>query len=224
MSVWHPAASIVTRQPLRCSSSSKRGMASTSFDPSVVPTWPRTTPFAVLQALTIVMNPPPLAFSNARRKTFPSIAITPSFVAAATPRIHLANMASSGSGSSFASTRPMVSCEGIPDGNSTKPSRKSRREFPNRSTATGSFAPHTTPHRHRNSTDSKLCRRVRVIRGSGTSESNSMNESTSGAGPIEAWIFGLRFAPLVAVAIRRKRSRLPASMQITPQPIGIAKS
>lgn len=53
---------------------------------------------AVLHALTMVMNAPPLALSKAPRSTLPSIAMTSPPVASATARIHRANSSSSAVG------------------------------------------------------------------------------------------------------------------------------
>jgi hypothetical protein len=59
------------------------------------------------------------------------------------------------------STRPMVSCEGMPAEASTNCARNLMRDSPKRWIATGSFAPQITAHRHKKRMVSRLWTFVR---------------------------------------------------------------
>src|SRR5579883_1892364 len=146
ISVWQPIASIVTRHPLMCRSSSRRGMALISFDFSSVLTCPKTRRLCVAHALTMWTNTLPAASRNERRSVLPSMATTSPPVICATAFTQSRNAFESAFGSSAASTRPMVSCDGIPLGRSRKDSSQARLALAHSSTATNDSAPQTIAH------------------------------------------------------------------------------
>ncbi len=77
-----------------------------------------TSPLVVLQALTMCAGPRPFLRQCERRRLLPSMAMISSPHASRTDSTHSRKQASKTSGDSSENTRPRVSWEGIPCGNS----------------------------------------------------------------------------------------------------------
>src|SRR5438034_1434171 len=160
-----PIASMVIIQPERDSFWSNNGMAVISFDFLSTATCANTRRFSAAHALTICNAFFPSFLSAERRSVLPSMASTPS-TAPLIPCTHSKKHASNSTGLRCANTRPNVSCDGIPFGNSKIVLSYASFERPNCSTSTHPSAPQIVPHIATIMISSSLCLFVLSILGS----------------------------------------------------------
>jgi len=135
---------MVTMQPCKCSTSSKRGIAVISLGFASVATCPSTSRLAVANALTRCSAAKPLLRLWERRKGLPSTAMTSPGISSAIDATQARKQASKASGSSIPNTRPKVSCEGMPWGSFRNFSNQVCFARPKAAIATQPSAPQST--------------------------------------------------------------------------------
>ena len=135
------------------------------MDFSSTASWARTIRFSVAHALTKCRAFFPFAASWERLNVLPSLATTP-VIFSVTPRTQFRKHSSNCLGSMRANTRPNVSCEGMPLGNSKKGFSHDSFVLPNDSMSTHPSAPQRTPQIAMRMISSHWCRLVLSTLGS----------------------------------------------------------
>src|SRR6516165_1929802 len=161
-------ASIVTVAPRTFNSCNNTGMAVVSLEWSAVATCPSTTPRSVAQALTRWRASFPVVLSPDRRRVLPSIAIVWPSREPSTVCTNCRSTRVNCCGSSSANTRPKVSCDGIPFGNSRNFSNHFSLARPNNSTSTQPSHPAMKAHKAMTKISESLCCLRRFTLGSAT--------------------------------------------------------
>ena len=131
-------------QPLTSSSRNNSGTAVISLEASATLYCPSVKRFSRAQALTTAKAGCPRSRACERRAVLPSIATTSPSVNCATRATQLRKQRAKARGSSRASTRPKVSCEGMPCGKAKKVCNHACRAWPKVAIAVTSFAPQMT--------------------------------------------------------------------------------
>ncbi len=155
-------------QPLRSSNFNSSGITFISFDLALTLSCPKTTPFAVAQALTRISAFLPQLRSCERRNFLPSIATIWPCVSLLTARIHVRKQRRNSLASRMAKTRPKVSCDGMPWGNAKKVRNHLRFAFAQSSTSTHVSAPQIAAQMAITRISESKCRLALPIRGSWT--------------------------------------------------------
>lgn len=119
-------------------------MAVISLDLAPVACWASTNPLAALQALTMCNGPNSLLRQCERRRLLPSMATISSPNTSRNDPTHSRKRASKTSGDNTENTRPNVSCEGIPCGNSRNRRNHASFALPNAATCVQPSAPQIT--------------------------------------------------------------------------------
>ena len=141
-------------------------MAVISLECFAVATCPSTTPRCVAQALTRCKASWPVVRSPEQAKVLPSIATASPSKEPTTACTNCRSTRVNWCGSSKANTRPKVSCDGIPFGNSRYFANHFRLLIPNSSTSTHPSHPARKPHRAMTNISTSLCRLRRLTLGS----------------------------------------------------------
>ena len=165
ISRWQLSASTVTTQPSRFSIFSSLGTAVISFDLASVATWPSTSRCSQPQADTICSADLPLALSNERRSTLPSIATTP-WQVSANRAMNRWKQWRNCSVSSKRNSRLNVSWLGAPCSSLRKPRRNPSLTRANSAMSVQSSPPESTVHSAIISISNRSCRPALPVRGS----------------------------------------------------------
>jgi len=176
ISRWQLSASTVTIQPSRLSIFNNLGTAVISFDLASVATCASTSRCSQPQADTMCSADLPLAVSNERRSTLPSIATTP-WQASANPAMKRWKQWRNCSASSRRNNRLKVSWLGAPCSNLRKPRRNPSLARANSAMSVQSSPPDSTVHSAIISISSRSWRPALPVRGSASPAKQAVKPS-----------------------------------------------